>query len=69
MYKNAPDISALFSRLEHHGRQTEKLLAELIRVYPLYSCALPRLYARQKILKEQLLEIKKEFENFRQKPL
>lgn len=67
--KHAPDTSALFARLERHFRQTEKLLAELIRIYPLYSCALPRLYARQIYQMELLQEIKRDFEtNARQKP-
>lgn len=67
--KHAPDTSALFTRLERHYRQTEKLLAELIRIYPLYSCALPRLYARQIYQMELLQEIKRDFEtNARREP-
>lgn len=62
---HAPDTSALFARLERQFRQSEALLAELIRIYPLYSCALPRLYARQVFQTELLLQIKQDFEKHR----
>ncbi len=66
MNKHAPDTSALFARLEDSFRRTEKLLAELLKIYPLYSCRLPLLYSRQIYQTELLLEIKREFETYTQ---
>lgn len=66
--KHAPNPSALFAQIERHYRQTEKLLVELLRAYPLYSCDLPRLYARRIYQLELLLEIKRNFETNVRRP-
>ncbi len=64
MKQNAPDMSALFARLETSFSHTEKLLAQLIKTCPFYSCRLPLLYSRQIYQTELLLEIKQEFNEY-----